>query len=128
MGSTPQHEAAVMSGQESLFDIAPAEAREARIVQAKWGGRKSTNARKICRAMLPHACRRCGVEILPSDPETTWHAGHREDRAAGGTEDGIEPEHATCNTSAGGRLGASITNARHNKTADVERVRAPQWW
>lgn len=115
--------------QDSLFEIPGAEAREVRIVQAKWGGRQSTKARALCRAMLPHACRRCGNPILPTDPESSWHAGHREDRAAGGTEDGIEPEHAKCNTSAGGKLGASITNSqRATKPTHIERERAPQWW
>lgn len=118
-----------MSQEGTLFDIPEAEARESRIVTAKWGGRRSTNARAKCRAMLPHPCRRCGGLITPDDPESSWHAGHREDRAAGGTEDGIEPEHAKCNTSAGGKVGAAITNARrHGQQADIPRERVAQWW
>ena len=115
--------------QDSLFDIPEAEAREARVVQAKWGGRRSTEARAKCRAMLPHACRKCGGEILPTDPESSWHAGNRDDRVAGGSDDGIEPEHARCNTSAGGKIGAAITNSqRPQAKTHVDRERAPQWW
>lgn len=119
-----------MGEQGELFAVPEAEAREARIVQAKWGGRRSTEARKRCRAMLPHPCRKCGGEILPTDPESSWHAGHRDDRAAGGTDDGIEPEHARCNTSAGGKLGAAITNAQRatNRPTHITRERTPQWW
>jgi hypothetical protein len=118
-----------MGEQGALFDVPEREAREARIVQAKWGGRASTNARAKCRLMLPWVCRRCGDMIRPEDPESSWHAGHREDRAAGGTEDGIEPEHARCNTSAGGKVGAAITNAqRAQQPTHITRERTPQWW
>lgn len=122
-------------GQNSLFEIpsawSPDTGREREpgpAGKSKWGGRKSTNARARCRAMLPHVCRRCGDMILPTDPESSWHAGHREDRAAGGTEDGIEPEHARCNTSAGGKVGAAMTNAQRAPQAQIERERTPQWW
>jgi hypothetical protein len=118
-----------MGGQDSLFEIPGAEARESRVVAAKWGGRTATRARARCRAMLPWVCRKCGGEILPTDPESSWHAGHREDRVAGGTEDGIEPEHAHCNTSAGGRIGAAMTNAQRGKQPmHIEREVTPQWW
>ena len=117
-------------GQDSLFEIPESEARESRIVRAKWGGRKSTEARAKCRLMLPHACRKCGGMITAEDPESSWHAGHREDRVAGGTEDGIEPEHARCNTSAGGKIGAAMTNAQRTtkQAAHITRERTPQWW
>lgn len=129
MSAGDRKDKAMIGEQESLFEVSMPEARESRIVTAKWGGRASTKARAICRAMLPHPCRRCGGAILPTDPETSWHAGHREDRAAGGTEDGIEPEHAKCNTSAGGKLGAAITNSqRASRRPQIERERAPQWW
>lgn len=121
-----------MGNQGSLFEIPEAEARESRVVAAKWGGRASTKARARCRAMLPWACRKCGGEILPTDPESSWHAGHREgnEHRDGGNEDGIEPEHARCNTSAGGRVGAAITNSQRATASKthIERERTPQWW
>lgn len=52
-------------------------------------------------------CRRCG---LPIDPEGAWHLGHIEDRATGGSDDptNVYPEHARCNTAAGGRLAQAL--------------------
>lgn len=61
------------------------------------------------------ACGRCGVDIdLDAEP---WHAGHVVDRALGGTDDDVHPEHPTCNMRAGGRLGAAIVNTRHTDRA-----------
>ena len=114
-------------GQQGLFDLPPEQRREKRSSTAKWGGRASTNARAKCRAMLPHPCRKCGGLITKEDPESSWHAGHETDRAAGGTHHGIEPEHARCNTSAGGKVGAAITNSKWAKPT-MERVQVAQWW
>lgn len=118
--------------QDSLFDIAGADARESRISAAKWGGSKSKQARAKCRMMLPHPCRHCGGPILPTDPESSWDAGHRQgnENREGGTTDGIEPEHSRCNRSQGGKVGAAITNSRRQpvQTAEIQRERVPQWW
>lgn len=113
--------------QHGLFDLPPAERGDRPAPRRRWGGSASVKARAKCRAMLPHPCRRCGGLITREDPESTWHAGHETDRAAGGTETGIEPEHATCNTSAGGKAGAAITNSRWAKPT-MERVQVAQWW
>ncbi len=116
-----------MGEQGKLFDVEPVDPREQRTATRKWGGRRSTAARAKCRAMLPWACRKCGGIISPDDPESSWDAGHAEDRAAGGSDLGIEPEHAHCNRSAGGKVGAAIVNARH-RPQQVERARVAQWW
>jgi hypothetical protein len=118
--------------QDSLFEIPGADARESRIVAAKWGGSKSKQARAKCRAMLPWACRHCGGMISPDDPETSWDAGHREgnENRAGGSTDGMEPEHSRCNRSEGGKVGAAITNSQRRPApgATIQRERTPQWW
>ena len=62
-------------------------------------------------------CPRCGLPILRHQ---AWDLGHQVDRAAGGEDDRLRPEHASCNRSAGGRAGAHTTNRRHNH-------RAPGW-
>ncbi len=51
-------------------------------------------------------CWRCGLTLAEkrkTDPDVTWHAGHTVD---GNSQHPLAPEHSTCNTSAGGRLGA----------------------
>lgn len=76
-----------------------------------WSGRKVTNARAYWATRLPLPCRRCGKPVLATQ---RWHVGHIRDRYAGGS-DAITnqwPEHERCNTSAGGKAGAAITNAR----------------
>ncbi|WP_144630265.1 hypothetical protein [Arthrobacter woluwensis] len=120
------------SDQDSLFDLpgresggyGPGSGRKA------WGGNDSAKARAKCRAMLPWPCKSCGGLITADDPESTWHAGHVIDRVAGGTDDDVEPEHAKCNTSSGGRIGAAMTNAKkgRGRPAPIQRERTPQWW
>ena len=85
-----------------------------------WSGRKVTAARAHWRPLLPLPCRRCGKPVLP-DPDSGWQVGHVIDRWAGGTDslDNTWPEHALCNTRAGGKVGARITNARR---APAQRV------
>jgi len=97
----------------------------------RWGGNDSRKARAFVRAMLPAPCQRCGGIISADDPESSWHAGHITDAVAGGEDNTSNylPEHATCNTSAGGKVGAAITNARHQRhRPNQPRERAPQWW
>ena len=120
-----------MTEDGALFDV-PARYRVAPKSDApgkRWGGRASTNARKLVAAMLPAPCHRCGELITAEDPPASWHAGHIEDRAQGGADasSNYAPEHAACNMSAGGKLGAAMTNSRRAKPA-VDRERVPQWW
>ena len=121
-----------MTGQDGLFDMAPLErpdTRAARPGKKAWGGRASTNARAQVRAMLPAPCQACGGLITPDQPESTWHAGHIQDRAQGGADSGSNyaPEHAKCNLSKGGQLGAAITNGA-KVAVDWTRERTLKWW
>lgn len=114
---------------QALFDL-PREERDKRSATAKWGGNASVKARAKCRAMLrrgPVACPKCGVEITRDTPESEWDAGHQTDRVHGMADHAVLPEHKGCNRSAGGKIGAAITNARYQKPS-MERVQVPQWW
>jgi hypothetical protein len=117
--------------QDELFHMTPLERPQTARPggKKKWGGRASTNARKIVRAMLPAACWRCGGMITLEDPESSWHAGHIEDRGQGGQDSASNyaPEHSRCNTSAGGKLGAAITNGT-KVAVDWTRERTLKWW
>lgn len=117
--------------QAGLFDMEPLErpGKPQRQGKAKWGGRASHNARKICRAMLPTGCWRCGKPITLEDPESSWHAGHIEDRGQGGQDSAgnYAPECTSCNLSAGGKLGAAITNGA-KVAVDWTRERTLKWW
>lgn len=97
--------------------------------KSKWGGAASRKARALCRAMLPAACWRCGRLITREMPESEWHAGHLEDRAQGGADSGgnYAPECTGCNTSAGGKLGAAITNGKR-VAVDWTRERTIKWY
>ena len=122
-----------MSDQLELFHMEAAErAPRAGSTKPKWGGSASVKARAIVRRMLPAPCWRCGGLITREDPESAWHAGHVNDRGAGGEDSASNymPEHAGCNTSAGGKVGAAITNAKraHTKAPTIARERTPQWW
>ena len=60
---------------------------------------------------LPPLCRRCGQPInlaLPPNHPQAWTAGHIVDLARGGhptDPNNLAPEHRSCNSSAGARLG-----------------------
>ena len=56
-------------------------------------------------------CWRCGNPIPPHQPKA-WDLGHKTPRHNGGTNNptNTHPEHTTCNRSAGGKTGATITN------------------
>ena len=123
---------------EALFDMEPL-ARPTRPTRPqaeggrKWGGNDSRKARAHCRQLLqqgPVPCQRCNREITSADPESSWHAGHLEDHATGGSDTdtaNFYPEHVKCNTSAGGKLGAAITNG-HKLEQDWSRERTLRWW
>ena len=75
-----------------------------------WGGHASRQARAICAALVTSgaACCRCRRPILPGQ---AWHADHWPiPREQGGTQ--VSPAPARCNTSAGGKRGAELTNQR----------------
>lgn len=114
---------------DALFDL-PRDDRDRRSVTPKWGGNASVKARAQCRAMLkagPVPCAKCGVEITAQTPESEWDAGHLTDRVTGMGGHQTAPEHKRCNRSAGGKIGAAITNARFQKPS-MERVQVSQWW
>lgn len=92
-----------------------------------WSGRAVTTARNHWHQRLPLPCYRCH---RPVTPEQNWHVEHIIDRALGGPH-GVENQwvsHAHCNTSAGGKRGAAITNATRQpqKTARIE-TRPLKW-
>lgn len=119
-----------MSNQDTLFDIRMPEPGAPAPRRSGWGGSKSTKARARIRAILPAPCWRCGGIITREEPETSWQAGHPIDRMDGGSDQDTQPEHTTCNLSAGGKRGAAITNARHQhqQAGPVYRDKEPQWW
>src|SRR4051794_13966257 len=54
------------------------------------------------------ACWRCGQLIKPGQQ---FHVGHLVDRALGGDESQLAPEHVRCSTSAGAELGVFLRRA-----------------
>ena len=111
---------------EALFDMEPVQ-RSPAAPKKRWGGHASTKARARVRAMLPAPCSRCGGLVTD---EMDWHADHIQERAQGGADspDNYAPAHAHCNTSAGGRIGAAITNGTRVTPAPITRERRPRWW
>lgn len=87
------------------------------------GGNDSRKARAWCLANWPGICARCGQPLAQDDD---WHAGHIIDDALGGavSPDNYAPEHAKCNTSAGGKL-AQTLKAQQRVTTDKHR---PGFW
>ena len=77
--------------------------------------RGSTSAwrrlRALHQATLPLPCWRCGQTINPTD---RWQLGHLIDRADGGTDAHLAPEHAHCGSSAGAT--AQAARARNATT------------
>ena len=80
----------------------------------KWAGRKVQEARDYWMKRLPVPCAKCGRPVLhdPSKRAGGWNVGHQIDRWMGGPDElsNTWPEHAHCNMSAGGRVGAAMTN------------------
>lgn len=112
-----------------MFDMQPVRPPASdRPARKKWGGRESTNARAACRRMFPFACLKCGGIIDDSTPEKDWHAGHLEDRMDHTGNQQTVPEHAWCNTSAGGKRGAQITNGSKVTVTENVRERTLKWW
>lgn len=69
--------------------------------------------------LLPLPCHHCHLMIQPWQ---AWDLDHLRPLATGDIRDDlVRPAHAWCNRSAGGALGAAITNARHNQH------QAPGW-
>jgi hypothetical protein len=81
-----------------------------RVGAVAWHGSKVRDARSYWRPLLPLPCCRCGKPVMAS-PESGWHVDHFPiPREMGGKE--TRPAHAHCDSSAGGKRGAQITNAR----------------
>lgn len=99
----------------------------------QWSGRKVTSARAYWAPRLPLPCWRpgCGKMLTRY---SKWTVGHIIDRHFGGsvTDPSNQwPECLKCNTSAGGRLGAAITNAKRPVVAArlaSERDRGIRGW
>lgn len=100
----------------------------------KWSGAESRKARARWRPQLPLPCCRCNQPIIPDPalPHEGWDVDHWPvPREQGGTQ--TWPAHSRCNTSAGGKRGAEIVNARRadrpTPTMPPERDRGirPRW-
>ena len=87
-----------------------------------WSGAQSRKARaKLAPAVRAGraVCCRCGLPILPGQ---RWHADHYPvPRELGGTE--LAHAHEHCNTSAGGKRGAQLTNSRRITTNYTRNIR-----
>ena len=110
---------------EALFDLPGLPEAAQAPTGRRWGGNDSRKARAIVRAMLPAPCTRCG-EPVTEDME--WHADHVQEAAFGGEDraSNYGPAHARCNTSAGGRIGAAMTNGP--RAVQHVRERTVKWW
>ncbi|MBK8445414.1 MAG: HNH endonuclease [Micropruina sp.] len=80
----------------------------------RWAGSRVTKAREFWKPRVAAglACSRCKKPILPGQ---SWQVDHLIPREFGGMELGLGntwPAHSRCNTSAGGKRGAAITNSR----------------
>lgn len=92
----------------------------------RWGGNDSRKARAVVALMLPAPCFRCGRIVTA---EMDWHADHVQEATFGGTDEAsnFAPSHKKCNESAGGRIGAAMTNARTTAN-DTRREKTIKWW
>lgn len=92
----------------------------------KWAGTKVRKARAYWLPKLPVPCARCGRPVVHIEGKRAggWNVGHVHDRWAGGPDDisNTWPEHARCNMSAGGKVGAAMTNARREESAAVSML------
>lgn len=83
----------------------------------KWSTH-SPKLRKLIEPQLPLPCVNCGRSVTP---EQVWQVGHRQDAARGGqpTIQNCGPAHKSCNSKAGGKLGATITNSKRQAEKDI---------
>ena len=85
-----------------------------------WSGDKVRKARAFWLPQLPVPCAKCGKPVTHDSTKRAggWNVGHVHDRWAGGSDDiaNTWPEHDRCNMSAGGKVGAAMTN-RHKESA-----------
>lgn len=114
-----------MPDQLELFHVEQPE-RPTRGGGRRWGGSDSRKAREYVATLLPAPCYRCGK---PVTADMEWHADHVQEAAYGGADsnENYAPAHARCNTSAGGKLGAAITNGYRNENATTREVTV-KWW
>jgi hypothetical protein len=70
------------------------------------------------------ACCRCHRLIVPNPRrhDRGWHLDHTADRTGY-----LGPSHALCNLSAGGRIGAAITNGRRPRRIPVGPRHSQRW-
>ncbi|WP_448074114.1 HNH endonuclease [Georgenia yuyongxinii] len=70
-------------------------------------------------------CFRCGRPVLATD---RWQVEHVIERALGGNADPSNEwvSHGRCNESAGGKLGARITNTRRADTPNPRAAMPPE--
>lgn len=74
----------------------------------------SAKARARYNADPTTRCARCGELRRPDDP---WQAGHRRDGVIATSLADYQPEHASCNASAGARLGNARRRGMRNTRA-----------
>jgi hypothetical protein len=67
-------------------------------ISANGSTRRWRKLRAAYSLMLPCTCPRCGELINRGDQ---WDLGHETDRAYGGTDDRLRPEHRSCSRAAG---------------------------
>jgi hypothetical protein len=76
---------------------------------ARGGSHQWEVLRGLYAQLLPCKCWRCDRIISPSEP---WHLGHIVDRALGGSDDLLWPEHARCSHRSGAELGVRLARLR----------------
>lgn len=115
-----------MGEQGTLFHVEVPE-RPEKPKGRRWGGNDSRAARSIVRGMLPSPCTRCGRTVTE---DMEWHADHIQEHAFGGASNASNygPAHAKCNTSAGGKIGARMTNGHKQEQNNSHRERTVKWW
>lgn len=87
--------------------------------RAGWAGRTQA-IRKRLEPTLPAPCvQRCGRLV---EPGQLWDVAHLTDLALGGDLHHYGVAHRSCNRSAGGRLGAAMSNKRRRANS-----RKPSW-
>lgn len=92
----------------------------------KWSGAVVRNARAYWLPKLPVPCSRCKRPVIHDERKRAggWHVGHVIDRWMGGPDDisNTWPEHDHCNMSAGGKVGAAMTNRAHEGRRELAKV------